>query len=97
MCRAWLRPNRTRLYSYHYNPDGYTDAHVTYYSMTQYALNSAGLKRFGRKAKDAVTKKLLPLHMQNTFIPLDPKYLSDEEEREALGSLIFIKKKGMEQ
>ena len=54
---------------------------------------SAGLKRFGDKGEQAVSKELNQFNMLNTFTPLDAATLTYEQRRNALASLIFLTEK----
>ena len=66
--------------------------HVFHYTMTQLSMK-AGLKRWGNKGKQAVSKELLQLHMRDTFRPIDPKTLSKNEYDKVLESHMFLKQK----
>ena len=46
---------------------------------------------FGDKAKTAVTEELQQLHDQETFQPVHPQYLSHEEHKNTLRSLMLLK------
>ena len=67
-------------------------AHIMYMAMTQYSLKK-GLKKFGKRAEDAITKEFLQLHLMGTFQPIYASDLSDEEKAAALESLMFLKEK----
>jgi hypothetical protein len=62
----------------------------------QYTLD-AGIRKFGDEGESAVTKELRQFNTYNVFEPLEANSLSDEEKKGALSSLIFLKKKKMEQ
>ena len=64
--------------------------HVVHYTMNQLSMK-AGLKRWGNKGKQAVSKELLQLHMQDTFRPINSKTLSKSEYDKVLESLLFQK------
>ena len=50
------------------------------FAMTQYSLKK-GLKKFGDKAEDAITKEFLQLHLMQTFRPELASELSERGER----------------
>ena len=52
--------------------------HVVHYTMTQLSIK-AGLKRWGNKGKQAVSKELSQLHMRDTPPPINSKTLSKTE------------------
>jgi hypothetical protein len=56
----------------------------------------AGLKRFGDHGKEALRKEMSQFHMLNCFQPLDPSTLSRDDCRQALLSLLFLTKNGLE-
>ena len=58
----------------------------------QYSLN-AGLRRFGEKGETAVTKELGQFNNYKVFEPIHANTLNEQEKREALSSLIFLKEK----
>ena len=60
--------------------------------MTQLSMKAA-LKRRGTKGKKAVTNELSQLHMRETFRPIDPKTLSQNEYDKVLESHLLLKKK----
>jgi hypothetical protein len=63
------------------------------YMMTQYNLK-AGLQKFGKKgASAAAMEELTQLHMMGTWRAMDPSKLSQEEQMQALSSLLFLKEK----
>ena len=53
----------------------------------------AGLKRFGARGKQAVTKELTQLNIYETFTPFHALSLSLDQRRAALPSLIFLVEK----
>jgi hypothetical protein len=52
-----------------------------------------GLKKIKVKAKEAVSKELMQLHMKDTFEPQDVKTLTGDKKKSALKSLMFLKEK----
>jgi hypothetical protein len=62
------------------------------YIMTQYSLK-AGLQKFGKKGTTAAKQELTQLHVMDTRKAMDPMKLSQEEQMQALSSLLFLKKK----
>ena len=52
--------------------------HVVHYITIQLS-TKAGLKRWGKKGKQAVTNELSQLHMRDNFRPINPKTLSKNE------------------
>ncbi len=58
----------------------------------QYSLD-AGLCHFGDRAETAVTKELRQFNMYDVFEPIAADSLSNEEKKNALSSLIFLKEK----
>ncbi|KAL7466255.1 hypothetical protein ACHAXS_006545 [Conticribra weissflogii] len=69
-----------------------TNEHIMGVIMTQYAWR-AGLKRFRKKGKDAMSDELGKLHNMQTFIPVHRNQLTEEEEQKAVESLMFLKEK----
>ena len=65
---------------------------LTQHCMSQYSLK-AGLRRFGKQGELAVTKELGQFHDLNVFVPVDHKTLTEDDHRQALASLIFLKEK----
>ena len=53
----------------------------------------AGLKGWGNKGKQEVSKELSQLHMQDTFRPINSKTLSKTEYEIVLESHLFLKQK----
>ena len=66
--------------------------HVVHYTMTQLSMK-AGLKRWGNKGKQAVSKELSQLHMQDAFRTTNSKTLSKTEYDKVLESCLFLKQK----
>jgi hypothetical protein len=60
--------------------------------MVQYSMK-AGMKQFKQRGEDAVSKELSQLHFRDTFEPLNPKDLTNEERKEVLESHLFLKEK----
>ncbi len=60
--------------------------------MTQYMIGP-GLARFQKKGEETVTAKLRKLHNMQTFVPVHRSSLLDKEHKQAVGSLLFLKKK----
>jgi hypothetical protein len=58
----------------------------------QYQLD-AGIKRFGKQGESAVTKELDQFNKFEVFEPQHANDLSEEDNRKALSSLIFLKEK----
>ena len=67
-------------------------ATVITYTFTQYPLKR-GLKELGKKWETAVTEELYQLYMRDKFLPKLAKHLTEEQNQEALESLIFLKVK----
>jgi hypothetical protein len=77
------------------HPDHHmTDLHamVTHIIMTQ-LLMKAGLKRWKQPAEAAITTEVSQLHFRDTFEPMNPKELTQEEYNGALESHLFLKQK----
>eukprot|EP00804_Cyclotella_cryptica_P030257 CCRYP_017126-RA/>CCRYP_017126-RA protein AED:0.35 eAED:0.30 QI:0/0/0/1/1/1/2/0/455 len=60
--------------------------------LQQYGIKK-GIKLFGDKGKEAVTKELTQLHDHVTYVPVHSHELTREQKKEALESLIFLTKK----
>lgn len=54
---------------------------------------AAGLRQFGVRREDVVTKELLQFNVMNMFMPLDPSTLILVQCKAALASLIFLTEK----
>ena len=52
--------------------------HVVHYTMTQLSMK-AGLKKWGNKGKQTVSKEVLQLHIRDTFRPINSKTLLKTE------------------
>lgn len=61
-------------------------------ALTQYS-DKAGLRKFGERREEAVTKELLQLHMEDAFAPQSADEMSVQQKKEALESLMFLKEK----
>ncbi len=53
----------------------------------------AGLKKFGKQGKQAVTKDLKQLHNMVTYVPMDASKITEEQRKSTMQSLIFLIKK----
>jgi len=53
----------------------------------------AGIKKFGKRVNDTVSKELRQLHNRKAMVPIDKYDLSTEERQKALWYLMFIKEK----
>jgi hypothetical protein len=73
----------------HMDPEYTLVAHII---MVQYSMK-AGMKEFKERGEDAVSKELSQLHFRDTFEPINPKDLTDEERQEVLESHLFLKEK----
>ena len=58
--------------------------------MTQYNLK-AGLRRFGDRGNATAMEEMTQLHIMDTWKVMDPAGLSQEEQMQALSSLLFLK------
>jgi hypothetical protein len=52
-----------------------------------------GLKLYKERDKEAITKELSQLHLQDTFEPIHPKKLNKEQRKHVLESHLFLKEK----
>jgi hypothetical protein len=66
--------------------------HVIFMTMTQVSMKE-GEKRWGKPARDAVSKELEQLQFRDTFEPVDHHTLSKEEYDQVLESHLFLKQK----
>jgi hypothetical protein len=76
-------------------PDAHLDSNyvlVAHYIMAQFSMK-AGLKRFKERGEEAITKELSQLHFRDTFEPIKPKDLNEEERLQVLESHLFLKEK----
>ena len=62
------------------------------YIMTQYNLKP-GLRKFGARGAAAAVKELTQLHIMNTWEPMHPSQLGQEEKMRVLSLLLFLKEK----
>jgi len=53
----------------------------------------AGIKKFGEKGNEAVSKELRQLHNRKAMVPVLKDEMSLEDRRKALRYLMFIKEK----
>jgi hypothetical protein len=60
--------------------------------MVQYSLKT-GMKHFKERGEKAVSKELAQLHFRDTFEPINPKDLNEQERKEVLESHLFLKEK----
>ena len=102
-----LRDKRTRSYKHLYNPevfqiedndDNKCDEVVMVMANdapedTQQMSMKQGLKRFGEEGYAAVKKEMQQLHDRKVMQPINRKDLTPAQKREALGYLMFLKKK----
>jgi hypothetical protein len=58
----------------------------------QYSVNK-GIKLFGERATDAISKELQQLHDYGTYTPIHAHELTREERKDALSSLMFLTEK----
>ncbi len=58
----------------------------------QFSLH-AGLKKFGNKAKELVTKELTQIHDMGTYTSMDPDKMTADQKRQAMRSLMLITEK----
>ena len=58
----------------------------------QYSI-SKGIRLFGDRAKEAVSRELERLHDYVTYTPVHAHELTPDEKRQALASLIFLTEK----
>ena len=61
-------------------------------AMTQYSLKK-GLKKFGKRAEEAITKEFLQLHLMDTFQPILRQRPVRRREGGSLESFMFLKEK----
>ena len=52
-----------------------------------------GLKQWGKRAVNAVSKELNQFHMKENSRPLDPSGMTEQEKADALEHLLFLKEK----
>jgi hypothetical protein len=73
----------------HIDPNYTLVAHIV---MVQYSM-MAGMKQFKQHGEDTVSKELSQLHFRDTFEPINPRDLTNEECKEVLESHLFLKEK----
>jgi hypothetical protein len=73
----------------HLDPDYVLVAHCI---MVQCSLKT-GMKHFKERGEKAVSKELAQLHFRDTFEPINPKDLNEQERKEVLESHLFLKEK----
>ena len=49
------------------------------------------LRKYKRKVHAAVTKEFLQLHTREAFVPLKAEYMTEEQKKDSLEMLMFIK------
>jgi hypothetical protein len=77
------------------HPDDHLDpdyALVAHHMMVQCSLKT-GMKHFKERGEQAVSKELAQLHFRDTFEPINPKDLIEQERKEVLESHLFLKEK----
>ena len=67
--------------------------HVLGVIMVQNYSIKKGLKHFGVRGEQAVTKELQQHHDMETYFPVDPDTLTQKQRKEALNSLMFLMEK----
>ena len=97
--KKYVETTATKIHKSTIHPDthmslneGQAWDHVVHYTMTQLSMK-AGLKRWRKKGKQAVSKELLQLHMRDTLRPINSKTLSKTEYDKVLESYLFLKQK----
>ena len=102
-----LQKNRARSYKHAYDPKLYEAEHEKQSDMGDIVLTTVddtpedtrqmsmkkGLKMFGNGGYAAVKKEMQQLHDRKVMQPIRRKDLSPEQKKEALGYLMFLKKK----
>ena len=73
--------------------DKESDAHIVGVIFTQHFSLNRGLNIFGDKANVAVQKEMLQIHAMDTYETIMKSFLTIEDRRKALASLIFIAEK----
>ena len=75
-------------------PRDYKHAHVTLENivMTQHSIKK-GLKLYGEAGAEAVLNEMKQLHDRDVIEPKSPNMLTNEEKKQALHYLMFLKKK----
>ena len=67
--------------------------HIMGVIMVQQFSVKKGLKRFGKRGKEAVTKELTQLHDMKMWIPKNSIKLTKKQRAKALRSLMFLTEK----
>ena len=102
-----LRQNHTRSYKHLYNPEVFDTGNSNDDKQAEVMMTTTndvpnetaqmsikkGLKVFGEKGYAAVKKEMQQLHDRKVMQPINRKDLSLAQKREALGYLMFLKKK----
>ena len=97
-----LQKNRAQSYKHVYDPELYEMEKRTHNEMGDIMLTTVddtpeetpqGLKMFGEGGYAAVKKETHQLHDHKVMQPVSQKDLSPEQKKEALGYLMFLKKK----
>ena len=102
-----LRKNCAQSYKHMYDPELYEMENKTHNEMGDVVLTTVddtpeetpqmsmkkGLKMFGEGGYAAVKKEMQQLHDRKVMQPISQKDLSPEQKKEALGYLMFLKKK----
>ena len=52
-----------------------------------------GIKKHGERAKDAMEVELKQLHERNVFCPVEAKALTEEQTKDGMKLLMFLKEK----
>eukprot|EP00957_Ditylum_brightwellii_P205326 15343367-Ditylum_brightwellii.AAC.1 len=65
---------------------------VVHFALTQYLLKQ-GLKKFKKEGESTVKEEFLQLHQKETFQPMTPDELINDQKKGALKLLMFITKK----
>ena len=76
-----------------YMTETHTDAHIIGFILVQKYGLKKGIEMFGEKADAADVKELKQIHEIETYEPIMASYLSWEEKKKALDSLLFITEK----
>ena len=79
------------------NDDSLIEDHVIMHVLgmilvQQYSVQK-GIKLFGNKGKESVSKELQQIHDMNVYTPVHAHMLTREERKKALSSLVFLTKK----
>ena len=71
---------------------GYHSMALVHIALTQLSMKS-GLRKYNRKENAAVTKEFIELHTREAFGPLKAEDMTEEQKKDALEMLMFIKEK----